>query len=350
MEPKISVIIPVYNVEKYIQKCLDSIINQTYTNTEIICIDDGSTDNSLEILNNYAKNDDRFVIITQKNQGQGVARNNAIKIAKGEYIICVDSDDWIESDSLEKLYNFAAEKNADVVRFDYKLIYENAKNTQEVLFDDEIKKDYGFAIENKEAYNYKMFMGKKLGVMRRLGLATCNYFIKRDFINRFDIKFAPSRLGEDHLFALGILFCAKEIYYLKETFYCYRMREGSAIHSKTKEVFLTFDNIEKIREFLIKNSLYDELKYEFFAYAEMLLRNHSASAPKESSKEYEKLCREFIDKNEEYKKWLMEQIETKRFEKQHQKKFIEKVFSVRNDRTSGIRCKVITIFGIKVKI
>lgn len=341
MEPKISIIIPVYNVEKYLQKCLDSIINQSLKELEIICVNDSSTDGSLEILSKYAKNDDRFVIITQKNQGQGVARNNAIKIAKGEYIICVDSDDWIESDSLEKLYNFAEEKNADVVRFDHKLIYENAKNTQEVLFDDEIKKEYGLAIENKEAYNYKMFMGKKLGVMCRLGLATCNYFIKRDFINRFDIKFAPSRLGEDHLFALGILFCAKEIYYLKETFYCYRMREGSAIHSKTKEVFLTFDNIEKIREFLIKNSLYDELKYEFFAYAEMLLGNHISLTPKEYINEYKNLCKKFIKSNVDFKEWLLKQ--------KHTKSFLEKLFSIKNDRRAGIKRKVITILGLEIK-
>ena len=87
--PKVSVIIPVYNVEKYLRECLDSVINQTLSDIEIICINDGSTDNSLEILKEYAENDSRIKIITQENQGQGVARNNAIEAAQGEYLVFV---------------------------------------------------------------------------------------------------------------------------------------------------------------------------------------------------------------------------------------------------------------------
>ena len=117
---KVSIIVPVYNVEEYLKECLDSLVKQTLTDLEFICINDGSTDSSLEILNEYAKKDGRFIILSQENQGQGVARNNAIQISKGEYIAFLDPDDWVELNALEILYNFAKEKNAQIVQFNYK--------------------------------------------------------------------------------------------------------------------------------------------------------------------------------------------------------------------------------------
>lgn len=111
---KISVIIPVYNVEKFLTKCLNSVISQTLKDIEIICINDGSTDNSLEILNNFARTDKRIKVINQENSGPSVARNTGLEIAKGEYISFVDSDDWIDLDFLEKLYNAAKKYDADI--------------------------------------------------------------------------------------------------------------------------------------------------------------------------------------------------------------------------------------------
>ena len=95
-KPTVSVIIPVYNVEQYLSKCLDSVINQTFKNIEIICINDGSTDNSLKILNEYAMADKRIIVINQENSGVYAARNKGLQIANGKYISFVDSDDWIE--------------------------------------------------------------------------------------------------------------------------------------------------------------------------------------------------------------------------------------------------------------
>ena len=101
--PKVSVIIPVYNVEKYLRECLDSVVNQTIKDIEIICVNDGSTDGSLDILNEYCSNDDRFVIINQENQGLSVARNNGLNSASGDYIAFIDSDDYLlNNDYLEK--------------------------------------------------------------------------------------------------------------------------------------------------------------------------------------------------------------------------------------------------------
>lgn len=111
---KVSIIVPVYNVDNYLEKCLDSLINQTLKDIEIICVNDGSTDNSLEILEKYSQKDNRIIIINQDNAGVSVARNSGMKIAKGQYIGFVDSDDWVDLDFYEKLYNSAIANDADI--------------------------------------------------------------------------------------------------------------------------------------------------------------------------------------------------------------------------------------------
>lgn len=116
-EIKVSVIIPVFNASKHLSKTLDSISNQTLKELEIICIDDGSTDNSPEILKNYADKDKRLIIISQKNQGVSAARNAGLSIAKGKYIQFVDSDDILKSEAIQKSYKNAQETNADITLF-----------------------------------------------------------------------------------------------------------------------------------------------------------------------------------------------------------------------------------------
>ena len=110
----ISVIVPVYNIEKYLPRCIDSILDQTYKNWEAIFVNDGSTDNSLKILEEYKKSDGRIKIIDKKNAGSGAARNDGIETSKGKYIAFLDSDDWYEEDFLEKLYNNLIENSSDV--------------------------------------------------------------------------------------------------------------------------------------------------------------------------------------------------------------------------------------------
>ena len=111
---KVSIIVPVYNVEKYLRKCLDSLINQTLKDIEIICINDGSTDKSLEILEEYKNRDSRIILLNQENSGQSIARNNGIKKATGEYLGFVDPDDWLDLDYYEKLYNAASTNDTDI--------------------------------------------------------------------------------------------------------------------------------------------------------------------------------------------------------------------------------------------
>jgi len=126
----VSIIVPVYNVEKYLEKCLESIINQTLKNLEIICVNDGSTDNSLQILEDYAKKDQRIKIINKKNRGSGAAKNTGMKNASGEYIGFVDSDDWVDLAMFEKLYNRAKSQKSDMVMCPI-YIYDNVNQGSE---------------------------------------------------------------------------------------------------------------------------------------------------------------------------------------------------------------------------
>ena len=114
---KVSVIVPVYNVEKYLKDCLNSVINQTLEDIEIICVNDGSTDNSLAILEDYAKKDSRIKIINQKNKGLSGARNTGMKHVQGEYILFLDSDDWLKEDALSELYWSHLDDNLDMLFF-----------------------------------------------------------------------------------------------------------------------------------------------------------------------------------------------------------------------------------------
>lgn len=123
--PKFSIIVPVYKVEQYLDRCIQSILKQTFTDFEVILVDDGSPDNSGLICDSYAAKDDRLVVLHQKNQGVSAARNNALDIARGEYICFVDSDDWIEQEMLAEIEADIANTSSDVVIWGVKNIYNN---------------------------------------------------------------------------------------------------------------------------------------------------------------------------------------------------------------------------------
>ena len=133
-KPKISIIIPVYNAEKYISRCLDSVITQDYTNLEIICINDGSKDKSLAILQDYAQKDSRIIVISQSNQGAASARNYGLSVATGKYISFIDADDWVRADYLESLYKLQKSESADMVICEYEKNFINYSIQRKKLF------------------------------------------------------------------------------------------------------------------------------------------------------------------------------------------------------------------------
>ena len=136
---KVSILVPICNVEKFLDKCLRSIVNQTLKDIEIICINDGSTDNSLEIIKRFTNEDYRIVVIDKSNSGYGDSMNKGMNIAQGEYIGIVESDDFINKDMFMDLYILAKEYNADIVKSNYNLFWENSSDV--IKYNDNLRTD-----------------------------------------------------------------------------------------------------------------------------------------------------------------------------------------------------------------
>ena len=150
--PQISVVVPVYNVEKYLRECLDSLANQTFEDFEVICVNDGSDDSSPDILEEYASEDERFKIVSQENKGLSGARNTGMNYIKGRYLLFLDSDDWLELNALELLYNHANALNSEMVIFPYRYFNQETKQYEE---NDFTKLNmFDSSVDNKN-FNYK---------------------------------------------------------------------------------------------------------------------------------------------------------------------------------------------------
>lgn len=215
-EPLISIIIPVYNVEKYLKECLDSVLAQTYQNWEAICVDDGSPDNSGTILDDYAKKDKRFVVIHKSNEGTAIARTTAIAKSEGEYITFLDSDDAYAPTFLEDLYNASKTTNADVVWCERVggenlPIWPEEKNIKNQTYSDVFYK----------------FISKKPS----MGMSLWNKLYKKElFTNIIEVPHLPT--GEDLALLYQLMFNAKTVTHVAKHLYFYRKRPNSAMTSK----------------------------------------------------------------------------------------------------------------------
>ena len=214
---KFSIIVPVYNVEKYLPKCLDSLVNQTYKDIEIICINDGSTDNSLQILEKYAINDNRIKIINQENQGVSIARNVGIDNATGDYILFLDSDDCLELDACQKIVE-KLDKDIDILFFGYKFL-KNYKSCKICSYPDDMNnKKYISPINLNICIN-------KLSCRTVWGKV---YKTKR--LKDLNIKF-PTNLnfGEDTLFIISNLINNSSIKVINDVLYNYRTDNNNSL-------------------------------------------------------------------------------------------------------------------------
>lgn len=211
---KVSVIIPVFNNEQYLKECLDSICNQTLSDIEIICVNDGSEDNSLQIIEEYKQKDNRIILINQDNMGQSSARNNGLKIATGEYIGFVDSDDYIDKDFYEKLYNSAALNNLDmavagIVRF------KGIRRRCMLNFDDNILE-----------YNFN----KKMKICRiPRQCYTVNKIYKRETLLENNLFFKEGMYYEDIGFTIRALYFLNGLITVPGTYYNYRKNYNSIV-------------------------------------------------------------------------------------------------------------------------
>jgi len=335
---KISVIIPVYNVEEYLKQCLDSIVNQSLNEIEIICINDGSADKSLKILEDYAKNDSRFVIVSQENCGQGAARNRGLDIAQGEYVVFVDPDDWIEENALEKIYACFKSNDTDVVQFDYKDYNDYTKITKKIDFSKFLKKKFNYEIKDGGFYSWKEIFHKKFKYSK-FTVWSKAYSLK--FLRENDIKFPLNKHGEDDVFSAQVFLETERICYLKDFLYVYRTRKNSAVNSLSDEHFCIFENVHTVKEFLIKKNLYEYLKKSFWQYTSEVISRHYFNIPPQSRHLYRvKACK--VLNKQEYIKFLLKTASGN--------SFAENIFSLKNERRNAIKYKVLTILGLKFKM
>ena len=216
---KVSIIVPAYNVEKYIEKCLESLVNQTLEDIEIIIVDDGSTDSTLEKINNFANTDSRIKVITQTNQKQGAARNRGIEIAQGEYIGFVDSDDYIDNEYYKKLYMIATKYCADIATTRM-LKHKKKHNKYNILY----KK---VEVANSTQSKYKLCEDKKhrfFYVMNKIFKTSC--------IRENNILFPEGCYFEDVMFSTKAIFYANKIVSVPNTEYNYVEHSTSTVKSK----------------------------------------------------------------------------------------------------------------------
>ena len=227
---RVSVIIPVYNVEKYLRECLDSIVNQTLREIEIICVDDGSTDGSPEILREYGEKDCRITIISQENRGISSARNHGADIASGEYFYFMDGDDILERDALSRLYQLSEEKSLDVLYFDGESFFE----TEELK---EIKKNYITYYARKGDYSRVMTgpqMLHEMIAMDEYRSSLCLQFISSVHYRQENLRFEEGIIGEDNIFTFQCIMPAHRVYHMKEAFFHRRVRGNSVMTSAGK--------------------------------------------------------------------------------------------------------------------
>lgn len=246
--PKVSVIVPINNVEKYLEKCINSLLSQTLEDIQIILVNDGSKDNSGNIAKEYEKNNkDRVIYVEKENGGLSDARNYGLKYATGDFIAFLDSDDYIEKNAYEEMYNKAIEENADYVECDF--IWE---------FPNKIRVDKQYPYKNKK---------EMLSFVR---VVAWNKLIKRQLITDNNLEFPKGLRYEDVEFTYKLIPFINKFAYVDKPFIHYVQREGSIANvqnERTAEIFTVLDNVI---EFYKKNNIYekyrDELEYNYARY------------------------------------------------------------------------------------
>ena len=245
--PKVSIVIPIYNVEKYLRQCLDSVINQTLKDTEIICVNDGSKDSSLDIILEYAAKDPRIVVINKENSGYGNSMNRGFDIAKGEYIGIIESDDYAELNMFEALYNCAKKDDLDVVKSGFFFYYSKPaeRNVPSPVASKTMcsrvfcpATDFKSPKEQVEFFNIKPTIWSAI--------------YKKDFIRANNIRFneTPGASYQDASFNFKVWACAKRVRLVQDCFLHYRQdNESSSINSPGK-VFCICDEYDEMRRFL----------------------------------------------------------------------------------------------------
>lgn len=256
---RISIIIPVYNAENYIGCCLDSIINQTFQEIEIICVDDGSTDNSLSIIKEYSNKDKRIKVLHQENKGASIARNNGINNSNGKYIIFVDSDDWLNEKALEKLFNHAEKTKSEMVIFKFINVDESSKEEYFSEFSD-------LEVFNSSFDNIIFNYLDVLDIIFKIPHSPFNKLYDAYFLKKNHLKFLEGYGYEDPLFFIDSFLEANYVSILREPLYYYRQREDSTSADIGSEFSDIFHIMACIKSTINKKGIYDKVKQQLFLY------------------------------------------------------------------------------------
>lgn len=282
MEKKVSVIVPIYKVEKYLKKCLDSIINQTYKNLEIILIDDNSPDSCGEICDEYAIKDNRIIVIHQKNKGLSCARNSGLDIATGEYIAFVDSDDYLNITMIEKMMYYVYKHDLEVIEILPKLSYIDQ------VFNN------SFTIEDPVTATKRILNKTAFSVWRRI--------FKKSLVE--DMRFIPGLIHQDVFYTMDMLKRIARNGYLDSPLYYYNTENQSIIRSKyslekintgIRATEYIVDNI--LDDPLLKTSIENYLTYYYTDHFFMLSRNTSLDPNKKYRKKLRKTVRKSLNLN-----------------------------------------------------
>ncbi|AMK15420.1 glycosyltransferase [Methanobrevibacter olleyae] len=281
-KPKISIVIPVYNVENYLEKCLNSVINQTLANIEIICINDGSTDNSLKILNQFANKDNRIKVFSFENAGLGPSRNRGIDRANGEYVAFLDSDDWLNLTFCEEIYKSASKNKADIVLFNAVEEYNDYKRKR-IYFSKKIINDDSFVFDFR--WNPSFILDSFFTVWSKLH--------RTEFLKENNIRF-PSSLFEDMEFQVESYLKAKRICYNPNIFYHYRKENPKSIMNSLKgeDCYCIFDIINRIESHLKSNGVMKVYKNYFLKFKIIQLQQKLANVPDDFKEVYFKLIKD----------------------------------------------------------
>lgn len=280
----VSIIVPIYNVEKYLSRCVESLLNQTLENIQIILVNDGSTDNSGEIAKVYAeKNPDKILYLEKENGGLSDARNYGMPFATGKYIAFLDSDDYIEKNAYEEMYNKACEGNYDYVECDFIWEYPNKRKIDKIV-------------------NYR----NKKEMLTNVRVVAWNKLIKREIIEKNKLQFPKGLRYEDVEFTYKLIPHLKSMEYVDKAFVHYIQRENSIANvqnERTVEIFTILDNVV---EYYKDNGLYEEYKEELEYMITRIvlcssLKRITKVKNKEKRKELEK--KSWIYVNEKFSSW-----------------------------------------------
>lgn len=250
MKALVSIIIPIYNVEKYLEKCIKSIINQTYRNLEIILIDDGSTDESGKICEKYKEQDNRIIFINKKNGGSASAKNEGLKVAKGYYITFVDSDDFIEPDMIEYMVNIIKKYNSDIIQCSFTNLYKNTEKFKQYKIVEQKISSKDFLELFLTKWDNSLFWNK---------------LFKREVIE--NIVFKEGRCIDDEFFTYKCVINSKSIVTSNKIVYNYRMRKSGVMKSESSQKQILKDRIDYLYErYELVRKIYKDLDKDFLEH------------------------------------------------------------------------------------